>query len=718
VALAALLVTAVGHAQERAERLHLSDRLTGADPMHPSRPGHHFKQFDLQMAGGVLYLIDLKSSEFDAFLRVEDADGKVLAEDDDSGGSQNARLLFRAPASGTYRIVATSFEPDQTGKFTLSAMPSGRSDVLVTAAAPTIAIVSSGQIEDTHGYVEYRLAVRNESPNTSHRAAVFVPQRSTNARSGYTLRYLKRSVTLGPGETQTFSLWQPNLPMNYGSGQMDLVVDNRISPVRFNLPPISERGSNWRGVPTPASLFTRSVLLPSDVHAALNNRIQFAGVGQPPPVNPAPFNYSFGDYQGQKYHYVHLERFRVPQGAMDLWSRHWLGYSSYDCIMLHARDVRAAPEEVRTALWRYVECGGSLVVLGSADLPVTWQRARQEHGGLTHYHPGFGQCVVAPAADVQNWEPDRLRMLVTMWEQSARPFRTVATPDVAHERFRVVDDVGIPIQELFLAMLVFCILIGPVNILVLSWLGRRIWLLWTVPTFSLLTCAAVVAFMSATEERHGVARVEGLTLLDQTAQRAISIGWLGLYSAQTPGDGLHFSWDTELSPHLRTGARVAFHAGRTIDWSHDQNLTTGWLTARTPAYFLVRTTEVRPEHVTVDHRPDGRLSVTNGLGAGIRAAWIADADGIVHTVDTMEPGASAAAVRTKQRVAGTASTLREVFDSDWLKLVDNLAAQPDTYLRPGCYIAVLDAAPFIPQGLAGATQHGCRSVVYGIMQAR
>jgi hypothetical protein len=308
-------------------------------------------------------------------------------------------------------------------------------------------------------------------------------------------------------------------------------------------------------------------------------------------------------------------------------------------------------------------------------------------------------------------------MLVTMWEQSALPFRAVATPDVAHERFRVVDDVGIPIQELFLVMLVFCVLIGPVNILVLSWLGRRIWLLWTVPTFSLLTCAAVVAFMSATEERHGIARAEGLTLLDQTAQRAITIGWLGLYAAHTPADGLHFSLDTELSPHLRTGNRVYLHPGRTIDWSHDQNLTTGWLSARTPAYFLVRNTEVRPEHVTVDRRPDGSLTLTNGLGAGITAAWIADAEGIVHTVDAMEPGASAVAVRTKQRASGTATVLREVLDSDWLKLVDSLAAQPESYLRPGCYIAVLDAAPFIPQGLAGATQNGCRSVVYGIMQA-
>jgi len=45
----------------------------------------------------------------DPFLRLEDRDGLVLAEDDDSGGNLNARIVFKPGKTGTYRVVATTF---------------------------------------------------------------------------------------------------------------------------------------------------------------------------------------------------------------------------------------------------------------------------------------------------------------------------------------------------------------------------------------------------------------------------------------------------------------------------------------------------------------------------------------------------------------------------------------------------------------------------------
>jgi hypothetical protein len=44
---------------------------------------------------------------------------KARAEDDDSGGGLNARITFRAPADGIYRIRATSFNNGR-GPFTLT----------------------------------------------------------------------------------------------------------------------------------------------------------------------------------------------------------------------------------------------------------------------------------------------------------------------------------------------------------------------------------------------------------------------------------------------------------------------------------------------------------------------------------------------------------------------------------------------------------------------
>src|SRR5690606_19039100 len=63
----------------------------------------------------------LQVDSMDPYLRLLDADGNVLAEDDDSAGSLNSRIgPYRLPANGTYTIVATSLGGRDAGTFTLS----------------------------------------------------------------------------------------------------------------------------------------------------------------------------------------------------------------------------------------------------------------------------------------------------------------------------------------------------------------------------------------------------------------------------------------------------------------------------------------------------------------------------------------------------------------------------------------------------------------------
>jgi serine protease Do len=64
------------------------------------------------------YRIDMKSKDFDAYLRLEGPDGKTVARDDDSGGDRNARIVLRSTTAGTYRIIATTyrFNPKEDAK--------------------------------------------------------------------------------------------------------------------------------------------------------------------------------------------------------------------------------------------------------------------------------------------------------------------------------------------------------------------------------------------------------------------------------------------------------------------------------------------------------------------------------------------------------------------------------------------------------------------------
>ena len=93
------------------EVLRLRDKLTDKEPLDANnRP---FKVHTVQLEGGRPCVISLESPKgpgyFDTFLRVEDNNGKMLAENDDSGVDMNSMVVFTPQETGTFRIVAKSF---------------------------------------------------------------------------------------------------------------------------------------------------------------------------------------------------------------------------------------------------------------------------------------------------------------------------------------------------------------------------------------------------------------------------------------------------------------------------------------------------------------------------------------------------------------------------------------------------------------------------------
>ena len=71
------------------------------------------KLHQVKLEAGKNYVVLLNSGDCDSFLRLESPSGTKILEDDDGGGFPNARIDFRPPATGLYRIVVTSFD----GKF-------------------------------------------------------------------------------------------------------------------------------------------------------------------------------------------------------------------------------------------------------------------------------------------------------------------------------------------------------------------------------------------------------------------------------------------------------------------------------------------------------------------------------------------------------------------------------------------------------------------------
>jgi hypothetical protein len=458
------------------------------------------------------------------------------------------------------------------------------------------------------------------------------------------------------------------------------------------------------------------------------------------------------------------------------------------------------PPDVQSALWRYVECGGALLVLGGRELPESWglkESLKSElhtGAGIAVYDVSFGQCIVSSGLDTKNLGQSQWRWVVESWLKTTVPWRSGISVEEANRMFPVVNKLGIPVRGLFLLMLLFVVVIGPANLIVLSHKKRRIWMLWTTPVISLITCLAVFAYATFAEGWNRHARTDGLTLLDERSQRATTIGWTAFYSGLTPSDGLHFGYESELTPLAES---MTTNIARTIDWTHDQHLANGWVTARVPAHFMVRKSEMRRERITVRRGTDADLKVVNGLGADINQFWLADRDGTLYSATDIPAGVEAALTPfEKESIGGSdeillfeawiplvnqeldngnitgilrdemeshgillsdnvtvsieqdgrqwritdwllersyniktsktegpfeiygdrQTSLRGIFASEnWIKNIEGLKINPQKYLRPGCYIATLDASPFIEEGLQKVTEKRYSSIVYGIL---
>jgi tetratricopeptide (TPR) repeat protein len=75
----------------------------------------------LELRQGKTYAFDLRSEQFNPYLRLTDAEGKTLAENDDRepGVSLDSRIVWTALRDGTYVIIATSRGQQGTGRYTL-----------------------------------------------------------------------------------------------------------------------------------------------------------------------------------------------------------------------------------------------------------------------------------------------------------------------------------------------------------------------------------------------------------------------------------------------------------------------------------------------------------------------------------------------------------------------------------------------------------------------
>jgi hypothetical protein len=401
------------------------------------------------------------------------------------------------------------------------------------------------------------------------------------------------------------------------------------------------------------------------------------------------------------------------------WSEFWLSYSAYDAVALTAADLKTMPPAVVSALWHYAECGGNLLVLGGEDLPETWRHVSETplEGGRC-LDAGFGKCFVFAREKASDLKPSALKLFADALDSSTRVWQSLPDEVSANSSFPVIENVRVPVRGIVFIMLAFVLVIGPVNLIVLSRTNRRTWLLWTIPAISIFTSVVVFAYSVLREGFTPDVRTEGLTFLDQPGHHAASIGTTAFYCPLTPSQGLFFTSDTEATPLVEMWA---FGRGtqREMDWTRGQHLERGWVTARVPSHFRLRKSEIRRERIQLEN-DDGRLVAINGLGARISSLSLADYSGNVYSVTNIPAGQKAelTPVAGFAKVQGSFD-LHVLFEQNLSVpsgAISTVTALP--YLKPGTYIAVLDSSPFLENGLgpkAKSARTRSAATVYGIL---
>lgn len=155
-------------ARPGALAIRIGDRLHGNlaenDPRLPS--GELYDVYELavsQPAGDVT--IEMESTTVDSFLRVEGPNGQTW-ENDDHGGSLNARVDLTLAQAGTYRIVTTSYRAGETGAYELKVLtrrdqpaasptpsaPTADAQAIAGALAAGDSTLASGEYFDEHRF--------------------------------------------------------------------------------------------------------------------------------------------------------------------------------------------------------------------------------------------------------------------------------------------------------------------------------------------------------------------------------------------------------------------------------------------------------------------------------------------------------------------------------------------------------------------------------------
>lgn len=482
-------------------------------------------------------------------------------------------------------------------------------------------VISTGA---TYGYSEIPLRVENTS-DQDVTVTLMANTRPEMYSSAITISRFTRTFHAPAGAEMTVLLQQP--AMTIGSDRAVVLINGQPQRSALPLPTsahISGNSAYWAGR--------------QEHHAVLTDLAISAVTRDTIGATVTALSSLKSSYYGDPYvaHAHHT----------DVWPETWLGYTRFLVVAVSVSRWDTLEPTRKRAMLDYAAAGGMLVFVGAeqprdleADFTTT-EQIRLDWHGLSAQSLGHGTVYTVP----ESLELDRWTDVIQAAERTARwrtPSRRLSN-DI--ESLPMTEHLELPVRSLLALLVVFGVLIGPVNVLALTMLRRPVLLFITTPLLGVCFAAGVFAFGFLADGVKPSARSATLVVLDQQRQQAVSATLAAYYAPLTPGDGVAFSPTACVMPSTDSDSFRSSYRPSIVSLAltgAEQRFTSGLIRARMPSYIRLLNVETRRERVLIEHTAEGVVAL-NGFASEIDSLWYADESGAVYTGGPIAAGAQAA----------------------------------------------------------------------------
>jgi hypothetical protein len=398
-------------------------------------------------------------------------------------------------------------------------------------------------------------------------------------------------------------------------------------------------------------------------------------------------------------------------------------YTSLDLVAIDASEGLPPASELGAVL-AWVRGGGELLLTGSnaldaarADAQIApWLENRFEAVPNEVFACGLGRISVSPEDGF--FESEVVRALVATLAQA----NTCVVPrQGAGFRSRCVaptiPGIGeVPYRVFALLLIVFAIVIGPVNFIWVRRARRPVLLLVTIPAIAMLTSGMLLAYGVFFQGLEVKTASNSMALLDQREHRSACVEHRMLYAGLAPGEGLRPQPGTSVhavgygfSSSVGVRDRLRLVARR----EEGTLLTSDYLPTRAPVVQVL--CSERAERARLDVERNGEsYEVVNNLGARLERLVLRDTKGDYYALESaLEAGDRAALAQGVEweRFLQSADLLRDPLEVS--KVLDLMASGP--MLPPATYAARLASSPFRDDCGVESVELAGEHTLYGVL---